>query len=469
VNNFLLLPLFILGGLLYFSGLGWFISTLLVHDPNEHEAIEFSLIQKLPLQIIVGMITNYGIMLIFQSIRTSLIIGSVFAIAGLIITIRNLVTSPTRFKLDNQTIGQWIGVIITSSVLLIPFLVEPISRYDARTIWFFHSKMIYYAETIGLEAGWQNPFINFSHRDYPNLVPGIASQISIVAGYWNEYLPKLSIYLVLIPGIMWIFSFAKNIFSFLALLAFIPFSFAPWLWNGYMDGLLAFFFCIALLMIGEYFRTLKPFYLTSALACLILMMNIKNEGVLALLSLLLGLVISLLFVKQQVKPHELFKNYWKTIVGLVMLIIPFFIWSFYKQKWGLVNDLGIGSVVAFLRLFARIKEGTFSIILKSEFAEIIEQLVIFSLILFASASWKINLPKSVIPAVLTTSLYLLGISVIYLITPRDLRWHLNTSVSRTMMTVNGGIIVGWYVILENIEELRFSFRSKITQARLEKG
>lgn len=466
--NLLLLLLLIFAGLLYFSGLGWFTGSLLLSYPGQNEE-KISFLRKLPLFMVTGMITNYGLMLIFRSCNISMIIGAVLAIAGLISMVINQIKNPAGFPTDKHLLNRWIGIAVTSGVLLIPFLVEPISRYDARTIWFFHSKMIYYAGTLGLEAGWQNPFINFSHRDYPNLVPVIAAQISTISGYWNEYLPKLSLYLVLLPGIIWMFSFARRTFSYLALFAFIPFSFSPWLWNGYMDGALSFYFCISLLLIGAYFKTSKKYFLISVLVCMLLLVNIKNEGVLAMLSLLLGLLVCLVFRKIKLQSGKLKNIHLKPILGLVILCIPFILWSYYKKEWGLINDLGIGSADSLTRFLSSIQDGGLITILKAVYPEIISQLILFSLFLFSAVAWKIKLPSSLIPVILTTSLYFLGVTVVYLLTPRDLSWHLNTSVSRTMLMVNGGLILAWYLIFEKIENQHLLNRSKITRDRNQEG
>ena len=55
-------------------------------------------------------------------------------------------------------------------LLFVPILSLPLYDWDARSIWFFHGKMIYYAGTLGPEAGWNIQTPQFSHVDYPKLV-----------------------------------------------------------------------------------------------------------------------------------------------------------------------------------------------------------------------------------------------------------------------------------------------------------
>src|SRR5258706_16435582 len=67
----------------------------------------------------------------------------------------------------------------------------------------FHAKMIYTAGAFGQSTGWQNPVVAFSHPDYPNLVPTLAAQAAFVVGFWNEYIPKISLFFMLGPSIIW--------------------------------------------------------------------------------------------------------------------------------------------------------------------------------------------------------------------------------------------------------------------------
>jgi hypothetical protein len=62
-----------------------------------------------------------------------------------------------------------------------------------------------------------------------------------------------------------------------------------------------------------------------------------------------------------------------------------------------------------------------------------------------------RVPKMVFPALTTATIYYFGIVIIYLITPQNLEWHLNTSASRTMLSVAGCIFVACYFILNSLE------------------
>ena len=78
---------------------------------------------------------------------------------------------------------------------------------------------------------------------------------------------------------------------------------------------------------------------------------------------------------------------------------------------------------------------------------------LFDKILFFNVTPDPPFISIALPLILSTEvilillLYAIVLFIVYLSTPYDLLWHLNTSVDRTMLPVNGGIMVGSYYIL----------------------
>jgi hypothetical protein len=99
--------------------------------------------------------------------------------------------------------------------------------------------MIWVSGALRAGADWSHGSLAFSHPDYPKLVPAIAAQLAFLKGYWNEFLPKASLIVMLVPLLLRIFSFQRPSLSFLLLPVLFFASFGAWLWNGYMDGYLA--------------------------------------------------------------------------------------------------------------------------------------------------------------------------------------------------------------------------------------
>ena len=357
---------------------------------------------------------------------------------------------PKRRWPDSSFINRWIGIVFISLIYLSPIIAKPLSDWDARSIWFFHAKMIYTAGSIGQMAGWQHISVIFSHTDYPNLVPILAAQTAFILGFWNEYVPKISLFFMLVPAIAWLFNFSQRSFSFVILLLLIPFSFGGWLWNGYMDGFLALYFSVAMLLLGSYMISAKSSNLIASIFCLISLIYIKNEGSLAAL---IGLCIAtLIYFKDRklLTLKSLLSNWRFYIVNLVMLV-PFLLWGVYKQQWHLSNDLEIGTVPFFLRIINRLADGSYRLIFKSSFQQIEGAVLLLGVLCAATFAKNKSLSRESFPALIAALIYYLGMIIIYLGTPSDLVWHLNTSIERTLLSVNGCIFVGCYFILRQIE------------------
>jgi len=441
----------IVGCFFYLLGLGIFpfSITRLVKVSNIRKPDDF--LKTLAILLTVGILINYGLVLIIKSLPTSLLFGSIISIIGLLIS-SFLSIRHHHLKIPQKiTIFKLLGIIVILFLFFSPILAEPLFDWDARSIWFFHAKMIYTAENIGLSAGWLDPSVGFSHPDYPKLIPTMAAQISHIAGFWNEYLPKASILIMFIPMILIIFSFGKKSLSFFFLLALIPFSFYDSLWNGYMDGLLALYLTISMLLISKFFKSSDFFDLFAGLLCLSISLNIKNEAALGTLAILISFLLGLILFNHKTSiKKEIIRN-WKYYLIWISSLIPFFLWVLYINQWNLTNDLKIGSAQSIQNIVLRITDGSLSTIMLRSYQEINGSVLILIICLTAILSWKKELNIVMFLPLISSLLIFLGLVAVYLSTPHNLIWHLNTSVDRTMLPVNGGILIACYYLLESIE------------------
>lgn len=449
INAFKLAFIILLGGLFFF-GQGWIIVgtfTSRLHSITPKNRIT----EVIPLAIICGLIVNYAIALIVRTLSIGMIVGGVIAVAGLGVYIWQISKNLISFECDRSKWVHLAGIGFISVLFLGPILFEPLQEWDARSIWFFHGKMIYSAGTIGKQAGWLHPSVVFSHIDYPNLVPTIAAQIMTISGYWNEFLPKLSIFFMLIPAMFWLLSFERKSFSYFFLVATLLFGFYPWLWNGYMDGILALYISIAVLLLGRYIATGNVIDIISSVSCLCILPYLKNEGIpAALLGCSVVFVTATLKQKPRFSIQGTLKKWNLLLVGLIG-ILPLVLWTVYKQQWDIHNGLGIGSAESLQHILARIQDGSTKIILSQTFSVIEGSLFLLSLIVIALLCWKIPTGKEYLPALVVACLYCLGMILIYYLTPLDLVLHLETSIDRTMIPVNGCLFVVGYYILFTIE------------------
>jgi hypothetical protein len=442
---------FVVSGLfiIFIFGLGYPVANFLCLKNDDS-----SFMEKIPFILTTGFLVNHLIFLLVQSLKLSLLLGLIVSAGALVLF---FIQQRRELKFIHKENRLPLAMIL-SLLLLYYFtiLYDPLEWWDARSIWFFHAKMIWSAQTINLNAGWHNSWI--PHADYPKLIPALAAQVSYVLGYWNEYAPKLSLFLILIPPVFWIFSFYSRSFSFLFLILVLPFGLKTYLWIGSMDGSVAFYTAVSMLLLGRYVVHRKQLDLLSGLSCLALVSNLKNEGMLIGLIGFFAIAATKL-ISGKFKLSEL-KNVFNSyrLWWLAVIISPCIIWSIiYKHTWGLTNDLKVGTADSFLRIISRFSDGgSFPLIFKKTIFHD-ESAVWLALVTFIVSYTFLKVSKryivSWIPALITAVVYYCGIVTIYLLTPADLNWHLDTSIQRTMLTVTSCVIAGSYFILKELEDI----------------
>lgn len=403
--------------------------------------------------IISGLIINYGVVLIFHSLQNSILVSSILAIIGVSCYLVVVKRTINRKIFSNDSSIKLFGIILTSGFIIGPILALPLIDWDARSIWFFHAKMIYVAGSLNQNSGWLFPSALFSHVDYPNLVPTLAAQITYLYGFWNEYLPKASLIFILLPAVILLFTFYRRSFSFLFLIILIPISFCTTLWNGYMDSYISFYFALSMLLLGRFYSTSQITDLISSIFCLILLLYIKNEGALTLIAGICAIVVAILMKNLKLSKKLVFLKNWKYFLLIILLVVPFGIWNLYKNQWGLSNDLALGTGQTFVHLFNRIEDGSYKVIFEKINIQMTNGLLLLVFLFLASIALRIRIPRLIIPIIIAGGIYYAGIFLIYMVTPMDLLWHLEFSVDRTILTVTVCVYVTCYYLISNLELL----------------
>jgi len=210
------------------------------------------LLAQMGLAIGAGILVNYCLMLTGLTIPRVFIAGMILALLGGLRFSADL-RSPSDGRISEYktSLVPVCCAIFLLVVYYIQIFTEPLSRWDARSIWFFHARMIWADGALRQSGGWNHPSIGFSNPDYPKLVPTIAAQLAYIKGYWNEFLPKGSLLVMLVPLTLWVFSFCQKSLSFIVLAVIFFLSLGAWLWNGVMDGYLALYSAVALLLFGH--------------------------------------------------------------------------------------------------------------------------------------------------------------------------------------------------------------------------
>ena len=436
--------------ILFLSGIGYLLTATLMPGGDRSSRAE-----KFPFVLTTGILANHLILLLTQSLTISLWAGAAIAgCAAVLFAVRH------RGRLRSIRAGSLFPPAAAALVLLLYYctlLIDPLEDWDARSIWFFHARMIWSAGTVGMGAGWDHPSIRFSHVDYPVLIPALAAQGSHLLGYWNEYAPKLSLFLVLIPPVCWVFTFFSRSLSFLFLLLVFPFGLKDFLLSGSMDGYVAFYAAVSMLLWGRYFREGRPLDGMAGLACLAMAGNVKNEG------LLIGLIgifaVAAAGVLSRGFRFADFKKWLglRRVGWLAVVLSPGVLWSvFYKSKWGLASDLQLGTADAFDRLIRRVWDGvSLPHILKATFFN--QETTLW----LAAAAFAVSLAALAVskrstvgwvPALVTAVVYYGCIVLVFLLIPNDPTARALSSMFRTMLTATGCMVAATYFVLKEFED-----------------
>ncbi len=452
--NTVSLFLFLISGVIYFGGLGWLtVGSLLRKDGIFKKKEHLTVLQELPVIITVGLIINYGLILIFRELSITIVIGIFLSLIGLCGYGLHFYRVHFRNTINAAYFTRVLCITFVCIYLLGPIISQPLEDWDARSNWFFPGRMIYVEGALNQSAGWNHEGMEFSHPYYPKLVPALAAQSAYVMGFWNEYLPKISLFFLLVPPVIWLFSFTGKSWSFLFLIFLFPFFFHKMLWNGYLDGYFALYFSISLLLFGRFLKYFHPVDMVGALVCLILLPYLKQEGVLALFSALTVMAVSLFMVRKEhpLNYRAIFTNI-KHYIITIILLAPLFLWGIYKERWGLSSDIEPFAIDSFIRLTERIEEGDLWMILDYTQYMLNTALLILGIFYFALVALKKDFPVQALVVLLTALIYCGGLTFVDLIIPRDLELVLDTIKYRTMLSVNGLIYISCYFLFLKIED-----------------
>jgi hypothetical protein len=160
--------------------------------------------------------------------------------------------------------GRW----LLAAALLLPWagaiLFEPLQAWDARSIWFFGAKRIYFGGGLAGAGDWTLAAYAFSHADYPKLLPLLGAQFASAWGVWNEYIPKASLLVLLAPVIVGLLGLPRRIgLSLVFLLGVLLLSTKEYLWNGYADTYLCLYAVLSMLYFARWLEASEPLDLAS--------------------------------------------------------------------------------------------------------------------------------------------------------------------------------------------------------------
>ena len=337
----------------------------------------------------------------------------------------------------------YLKLIIIS--LLILSLGSVTVDWDARSMWLFHSKRIFFDNN--LYAGFDK-YMPELENAYPRLPASLSATLAQIIGHWNEIFPKSTNILVLVPALFVQCSFLKNNKAILLWLMFVLLITGRILVNGSMDGLVAMYFVANCLIIYNLFLEDHLLYgkdkveinrnkitlFFTGIFCGIILSLLKNEGFVIIILLLTSAFLFKIYLKKKIRKNE--------VIFGILVLLPVCTWKFLTIYNGIYPTM-IGASISsdliglnsFDRAILRLGEiDSYKLVFKYL---LLNEKFIIALLIFLFCIYKnFQSNKLLYIFVITNALlYYILLYMVFFQTPADLSWHLNSAATRVMPSI----------------------------------
>lgn len=331
-------------------------------------------------------------------------------------------------------------------------ILFPMESYDSVATWGIKAKAIYFLG--GLSGQLFRDTINtIFHWDYPLLIPLQEMLFYKTLNFLDDAWVK-SIFAFYFLSILAIFYFSlKRLLNRKSALLFTFFlsslvQFNKYATNGYADLTLAFYYSSGFIFLYLWFILKKNDYLFLSSIFSAIGAWTKNEGIpLCFINFILLIMIAC--QDNIVKDKEKVKNFKKGVILFLVFMILFILpWQVYKEIHGLKGDLFIKetfSITRFIRNLNRIPIILYEY--QKQFFDfkrwnLIWALFLSSFLMNFKRFFSYRLKYISVSLILVLCLYAL---VYIIITPKNISWHLSTTVSRLFIHFVA-IVVLWLSI-----------------------
>ena len=309
------------------------------------------------------------------------------------------------------------------------------TNWDTRSIYLFHTKRIFFDESIYSVI---DNYASFSHNDYPLLVPAFSSSFAFLVGYWHEIIPKSAFTFILLPPLIF-FSSCLNNKKYLIFLSIVIFFLGQQLFNGGLDGIVSLYFITCCFCFYEIFLSNEKrnsrLYLILTLFFSISLTLIKNEGLALLFIIFLTTLLFKIFQKD--KPKQL-----GSLILLSLAFIPMILWKLFCFKNNISNDYINYSF--FEQIFPRLFDTENYKIFFHYFIFSNEKIIIAISIFLISFYLNFN-RRLFYYCIFIFLLYLFIILIVHFATPLDFLHQIQTSSFRIVKTFS--LFLGSFSIL----------------------
>ena len=360
--------------------------------------------------LVLLILLNYFVMFISYNVYVIKIIFSFYILTVLFF----FVHKPLNF----------IHLKITLVILMIIILGNPTYFWDAWAGWLFQAKRIFFLQSIVALLDEYSAIQN----DYPVIAPAFVASLATLVGGWNNIFPKLAILLMFFPPLILSIKTFNTRYHLLFLIL-VLFIFNLQLVIGIVDGLVAIYFTFSSYLIYEIFvNKQNSFYYLFILFCFFIILSLlKHEGIVMVLILL-----SIIFIIN-ISKKRFFQNY-KKIIFLLCSIIPIIIWKItcinYNIKTPHLNIFIDQNIFSYIFLKNMIFNfNSYELIFKFF---ILDTRFILSIIFLLIAFYFTKNKKVFYFSLSIGMAYIFSLVIVFLISPYDLTWTLETTASRVI-------------------------------------
>lgn len=223
---------------------------------------------------------------------------------------------------------------ITLIFLSIISLGSPLISMDARGIWMFKAKRIYYDNNVF--ATFDN-YLGMFQNDYPAMVASLSSTIAIFIGGWNEIFPKFSCLIFFVSPFLYLSFILKNKFKQMIFSILILLVLEKRIIIGEMDALISIYFIAVAFGLAEFIiktsklnnkQISKP-EIVFLVFNLIILSFIKVEAI-GVISILYFSVLLLMIIKKE--SLSTFLNFFLLII---ISLIPWIFWKYLTRDYSI--------------------------------------------------------------------------------------------------------------------------------------
>jgi hypothetical protein len=339
-----------------------------------------------------------------------------------------------------------LALIVPLVLIAVSAAFTPIEAWDARSIWFFHAKIMTTLHGLIDDPAWRAAENAFSSPMHPKLLPAVGTIVPAALGVWNEFLPKAGLIVLAVPALVSALCFSAGRCAEWFLVFLLAFGFGGYLVNGMADGYFAVYATLSALFATRFLDEDRPGDGVRAVLCFGIAASLKSEA------MVLGLALAICFfaaiVLQRLGPRVRLAHG----VAAILALAPMVLWAAIKLRWGIAwaAHLNFGSLDAAFaeRVLAHLGELPLILDWMILRTELWRYAALAAAVILAGGIYLRHVPAAALFLFGAATLYVLGVALVYTGATVDIVALLDASADRTAMAAALMLAAASFVMLD---------------------